>query len=143
MLTNLLRCRALQEDADSIPSYPPAVPISRARFAGIVDDTIDELPDWVVDRIDNLFVVVEDAPTPEQDPEGEGILGIYEGISLAERGVDYFGTTPDRIVIFYRPHLELDLDDAELTAEVRRTVLHEIAHHIGIDDDRLHELGWD
>lgn len=119
------------------------MPISRTRFARIVDDAIDELPEWVVERIDNLFVVVEDAPTAEQDPDGEGILGIYEGISLAERGVDYFGTTPDRIVIFYRPHLELGLSDEELADEVRRTVLHEVAHHLGIDDARLHELGWD
>lgn len=117
--------------------------ISRSRFAAIVDDAIDELPDWVVDRIDNLFVVVEDTPTAEQDPEGEGILGIYEGTSLADRGVDYFGTTPDRIVIFYGPHMELGLRDAELADEVRRTVLHEIAHHLGIDDERLHDLGWD
>jgi predicted Zn-dependent protease with MMP-like domain len=97
----------------------------------------------VHERIDNLVVVVEDHPTPEQDPGGEGILGIYEGISLAERGIDYFGQAPDRIVIFYRPHLELGLDDAELREEIRRTVLHELAHHIGIDDDRLHDLGWD
>lgn len=117
--------------------------MDRRTFAHIVDDILAELPDWVNDQIDNLMVVVEDDPTPQQDPEGNGILGIYEGISLAERGVDYFGTTPDRIVIFYRPHLELGLDDDELRPEIRRTVLHEIAHHIGIDDDRLHELGWD
>ena len=117
--------------------------MDRRTFAHIVDDTLEELPDWVNERIDNLIVVVEDRPTPEQDPHGEGILGIYEGISLHERGVDYFGTTPDRIVIFYLPHLHLGLDDEELAAEVRRTVLHEIAHHIGIDDERLHELGWD
>jgi predicted Zn-dependent protease with MMP-like domain len=116
--------------------------MSRADFTRIVDDTLDELPDWVADRVDNLYVVVEDAPTRDQDPDDEGLLGIYEGVSLAERGVDYFGTTPDRIVIFYRSHLELGLDDEELAAEVRRTVLHEIAHHLGIDDRRLHELGW-
>ena len=117
--------------------------LNRAQFAHIVDDTLAELPDRVNEQIDNLIVVIEDDPTPEQDPGGEGILGIYEGTSLADRGVDYFGTTPDRIVIFYRPHLDLGLTDEELAAEVRRTVLHEIAHHIGIDDGRLHELGWD
>jgi predicted Zn-dependent protease with MMP-like domain len=117
--------------------------MSRTQFAHIVDEAIEELPEWVVEHIDNLFVVVEDAPTHEQDPEDEGLLGIYEGISLAERGVDYFATTPDRIVIFYRPHIELGLSDGELADEVRRTVLHELAHHLGIDDQRLHELGWD
>ena len=62
---------------------------------------------------------------------------------LVNRGVDYFGFTPDRIVIFYQPHLELGLSDSELRSEIRVTVLHEMAHHLGIDDDRLHELGWD
>ena len=117
--------------------------MDRRTFAHVVDDTLTELPEWVNDQVDNLIVVVEDQPTHEQDPGGNGILGIYEGISLAERGMDYFGTTPDRIVIFYRSHLDLGLDDEELATEIRRTVLHEVAHHIGIDDARLHELGWD
>lgn len=116
---------------------------NRAQFAHAVDDALAELPDWVHEEIDNLIVVIEDEPTPEQDPTGNGLLGIYEGVSLAERGMDYFGQTPDRIVVFYRPHLDLALDDEELRAEIRRTVLHEIAHHLGIDDGRLHELGWD
>ena len=117
--------------------------MNRREFSQAVDGTLAELPDWVVERVDNLVVDVEDWPTAEQDPEGHGILGIYEGVSLADRGVDYFGFTPDRIVIFYQPHLELGLSDEELGAEIRVTVLHEMAHHLGIDDDRLHELGWD
>ena len=117
--------------------------MNRAQFAHAVDETLAELPAWVVERVDNLLVDIEDWPTAEQDPGGQGILGIYEGVSLADRGVDYFGFTPDRIVIFYQPHLELGLSDEELRAEIRVTVLHEMAHHLGIDDDRLHELGWD
>ncbi len=117
--------------------------MDRRSFAHIIDETLAELPEWVNEQVDNLIVVVEDDPTPEQDPGGNGILGIYEGISLADRGLDYFGTTPDRIVIFYRSHLDLGLDDREMAIEIRRTVLHEIAHHLGIDDQRLHELGWD
>ena len=117
--------------------------MNRREFSLAVDDVLAELPEWVVERIDNLIVVVEDWPTVEQDPDRHGILGIYEGVSLADRGVDYFGFAPDRIVIFYQPHLELGLDDEELRSEIRVTVLHEIAHHLGIDDDRLHELGWD
>ncbi len=99
---------------------------------------LEELPQWVLDEIDNLIVVVEEWPDKNQGD----ILGIYEGISLAERG-DYFGVLPDRIVIFRGPHLELGLAGEELRAEIRRTVLHEIGHHLGIDDERLTELGWD
>ena len=117
--------------------------ISRAEFAHVVDDSLAELPDWVHDQVDNLIVVVEDVPTADQDPEGNGLLGIYEGVSLADRGFDYFGETPDRIIVFYLPHLALGLGDEELRVEIRRTVLHEVAHHLGIDDKRLHELGWD
>lgn len=99
---------------------------------------LEELPQWVLDEIDNLIVVVEEWPDKNQGD----ILGIYEGISLAERG-DYFGVLPDRIVIFRGPHLELGLAGEELRAEIRKTVLHEIGHHLGIDDERLSELGWD
>ena len=114
----------------------------RAQFERIVDAALDELPQWVVDRVDNLHVVVEDWPSPLQDPDGEGILGIYEGVSLLERGVDYSGFLPDRIVVFMGPHLDMGLSSADLKREIRTTVLHEIAHHLGIDDDRLHELGY-
>lgn len=117
--------------------------MDRRTFDRIVDDALDELPEWVIERVDNLIVVVEERPTREQDPDGEGLLGIYEGVSLAERGVDYYGVAPDRIVIFREPHLAMDLSVDEMRAEVRKTVLHEVAHHLGIDDDRLHELGWD
>ena len=85
--------------------------VNRREFSRAVDETLAELPEWVVERIDNLVVDIEDWPTAEQDPEGKGLLGIYDGVSLADRGVDYFGFTPDRIVIFYQPHLELGLSD--------------------------------
>lgn len=107
-------------------------------FEVVVDRTLEELPSWVIERIDNLVVVVEEEPPPDQ-PD---LLGLYDGISLAERA-DYFGVMPDRIVIFRRPHLELGLGSHDLEKEVRKTVLHEIAHHLGIDDARLTELGWD
>ncbi len=117
--------------------------MDREDFERVVDRALDELPEWVVERVDNLHVVVEDWPTAEQDPDGQGILGIYEGVSLLERGVDYSGFLPDRIVVFMGPHLEMGLSRHDLKDEIRRTVLHEVAHHLGIDDDRLHELGWD
>jgi len=120
-----------------------ATNMSRAHFEAVVDRVLEGLPDWVHEQVDNLIVVVEDWPTPEQDPEGNGLLGIYEGVSLAERSSDYWGALPDQITIFRLPHLRLGVEGEDLEAEIRRTVLHELAHHLGIDDNRLHELGWD
>ena len=110
----------------------------RRDFERIVDDALEELPDWVVERVDNLVVVVEEHPPPDLGD----VLGVYEGIALSERE-DYFGVMPDRIVIFRQPHLAMGLAEAELRAEIRKTVLHELGHHLGIDDERLTELGWD
>ena len=110
----------------------------RSEFEAVVDQTLEGLPEWVVEKIDNLMVVVEEVP-----PESLGdVLGVYEGVALSERD-DYFGTMPDRIVIFRQPHLDMGLDEPELRSEIRKTVLHAVAHHLGIDDARLHELGWD
>ncbi|MCI0542939.1 MAG: metallopeptidase family protein [Actinobacteria bacterium] len=109
----------------------------RHEFEIVVDRALDSLPAWVIDEIDNLVVVVEDEPPPDQ----EDLLGIYEGIALNERE-DYSGVLPDRIVIYRRPHLELGLSSEDLEREIRKTVLHELAHHLGIGDERLEELGW-
>ena len=117
--------------------------VNRREFSRVVDAILAELPEWVTERIDNLVVVVENRPTHDQDPDGQGLLGLYDGVSLADRGVDYFGYTPDQISIFYEPHIELGLSDEDLKDEIRVTVLHEVAHHLGIDDHRLNELGWD
>ena len=110
----------------------------RAEFEALVDETIEGLPQWVVDKIDNLIVVVEETPPPELGD----VLGVYEGVALSERG-DYFGAMPDCIVVFRQPHLAMGLDEKTLRSEIRKTVLHEVAHHLGIDDARLTELGWD
>lgn len=117
--------------------------MKRHAFEALVDRALEQLPEWVLEALDNVIVVVEDHATPEQDPYGEDILGIYEGVSLHDRGFEYTMALPDRIVIFQRPHLSLGLSIPDLEQEVRTTVLHEIAHHLGIDDERLHELGWD
>jgi predicted Zn-dependent protease with MMP-like domain len=116
--------------------------MNREEFETLVDEALEEIPQEFLGRIDNLVVVVEDRPTPDQDPDGDELLGLYEGVSLAERGIDYYGVMPDQITVFREPHLSLGLSRSELVTEVRRTVLHEIAHHLGIDDERLHELGW-
>lgn len=115
--------------------------MSMAEFEAVVDRVLDDLPAWVVDTIDNLIIVVEDHPAGND--EDDEPLGLYEGVSLLERSADYWGALPDRITVFRRPHLALGLPPGELAAEIRRTVLHEIAHHLGIDDRRLVELGWD
>jgi predicted Zn-dependent protease with MMP-like domain len=112
--------------------------LNRAEFEAVVDAALEGLPGWVIDQIDNLHIVVEERPSGEANE----LLGLYEGVSLPERSADYWGALPDRIVVYRQPHLALGLDDIELRAEIRRTVLHEIAHHLGIDDDRLDELGW-
>lgn len=117
--------------------------MDRRQFEMVVDDVIEALPEWVTEQIDNLQLIVKDRPTSEQDSHGGGLLGLYEGVSLLERGNDYFAAMPDTIYIFRLPHLALRLPDNELRVEIRRTVLHELAHHLGIDDERLHELGWD
>ncbi len=120
-----------------------AHPVRRSDFERIVDEALESLPSWVVEAVDNLHVVVEEWPDTEQDPDGEGLLGVYEGTSLQERGDSYSGLLPDRIVVFMGPHLELGLSPDALRDEIRKTVLHEVAHHLGIDDERLDALGWD
>ena len=109
----------------------------REDFEKVVDVALEELPDDIAARLDNLVVVVE-----ERDPHGEGLLGFYHGIPLPDRGMSYAGVLPDRISIFMDTHLALGLDHEGTSEEIRRTVLHEIAHHLGIDDHRLRELGW-
>lgn len=112
--------------------------MNRAEFEAAVDRALEGLPEWVLHRLDNLHVVVEEHPPPD---EGD-LLGLYDGVSLLERSGDYWGALPDRIVVYRQPHLALALDGGELEEQIRRTVLHEIAHHLGIDDSRLDELGW-
>ncbi|MBI2169085.1 MAG: metallopeptidase family protein [Actinobacteria bacterium] len=121
---------------------------SRRRFEELVGQALDAIPDELARLIDNCAVVVEEWPTPEQledsdVPDGELLFGIYEGIDLPSRSpLDYAGVLPDRIVIFMGPHLDVCETDEELAEEILTTVVHEVAHHFGIDDRRLHELGW-
>jgi len=111
-------------------------------FEQEVEVVLSRLPDWVKEAMDNVYVVVERRPSKAQDPTGDGLLGLYEGVSLDERGFDYFGVAPDSIFVFYEPHLALGISGQELRDEIRTTVLHELGHHLGMTDERLHELGW-
>ncbi len=111
--------------------------LDRPAFEALVEQALDEIPDELARLVRNVVVLVEDdAPPDEPD-----LLGVYDGVSLTERGTDHTGL-PDRITIFRRPLLAMCADADELVREVRITVVHEIAHHFGIDDQRLHELGY-
>jgi len=111
-------------------------------FEAVVDRVVRELPEWVRAALHNIEILVSEAPTPEMDPDGDGLLGLYIGIPLPERGANDGGTLPDVIHIFRQPHLALGLSPDELEDEIRVTVMHEIAHHFGIDDDHLDDIGW-
>ena len=119
-----------------------AVQMNREAFEQVVHDVLEELPDWAIEQVSNLRVIVEEHPSIEQDPDRVGLLGLYEGIPLHERGAEYLAELPDTVYVFRRSHLMLDLPEHELREEIRRTVLHELAHYFGMGDDHLDEIGW-
>ncbi|PFG35110.1 metallopeptidase family protein [Sanguibacter antarcticus] len=115
------------------------VDMSREDFEDAVGDALDRVPPELAATMDNVVILVED-DAPEDDPE---LLGLYEGVPLTERDGGWAaGALPDRITIFRNPTLAICETTDEVVDEVAVTVIHEIAHHFGIDDDRLHELGW-
>lgn len=111
-------------------------------FESFVHDAMAELPEWVREALHNIEVLVLDEADEFLDPEGEGLLGLYVGLPLPERGADTAGELPDVIYIFRLPHLELGLAPEPLREEIARTLIHEIAHYFGIDDDHLDAIGW-
>ena len=113
--------------------------VPRRRFEDLVADALDEIPEELAALMDNVVVLVEDDP-PEPD-----LLGRYDGVPLTERGDAYGGygfTMPDRIEIYRRPITAMCATEEEVVEQVVITVVHEVAHHFGVDDERLHELGW-
>jgi len=115
----------------------PGMQLSAEEFELLVAEALDEIPAELAALIDNCVILVEDYPPPDL-PQ---VLGLYSGIPLTERGQYYTGL-PDRILIFRHPILAICDTYEEVIEEVRITVVHEIAHHLGIDDDRLRELGY-
>ena len=109
-----------------------------AEFDALVDRALDGIPDEIASLVRNVAVLVEDEP-PADDPD---LLGLYDGIAITERWGDPVMDLPDRIFIFRNPLLDMCASEEELEKEVRTTVVHEVAHHFGIDDDRLHDLGY-
>ncbi|EGJ75846.1 hypothetical protein STTU_3056 [Streptomyces sp. Tu6071] len=112
--------------------------MSGERFEELVAEALDTIPPELTRVMDNVAVFVEDEP-PADDPE---LLGLYEGTPLTERGEWYAGVLADRISVYRGPTLRYCATEDEVVAEVAVTVVHEVAHHFGIDDERLHELGW-
>lgn len=112
--------------------------ITEDEFERLFVDELDALPDDMLDGLDNVIFVVEDRP---EDGSAD-LLGLYDGVALTERGEYGFGEMPDRIILFREPLTALCETVQQLKDEIRITLVHEIAHFYGMDDHKLHELGW-
>ncbi|MGX7823623.1 metallopeptidase family protein [Actinokineospora sp. 24-640] len=113
------------------------VEMTRTRFEELVADALDLLPAEFATAMNNVVVLVED-----RDQEEPSLLGLYHGVALTERTSMYGGDLPDRIFIYREAILDICDSEEDVVEEVAITVIHEIAHHFGVDDARLHELGW-
>ncbi len=112
--------------------------LAEERFDELVDEALALLPGVLLDNLDNVVIVVEDEPE-----DGSDVLGWYEGTALTERDTSYgLGHLPDRVVVFRGPLTRMCEDEDELLDEIRITLLHELGHYHGIDEARLHALGW-
>jgi predicted Zn-dependent protease with MMP-like domain len=107
------------------------------RFEDLVGEALDLIPTELADAMDNVVVLVDDRN--EHDPE---LLGLYEGVALTERTSEYAGVLPDRITLYREAILDVCADEDDVVDEVAVTVVHEVAHHFGIDEETLHRLGW-
>ena len=131
-----------------IPDGPQEIPpfsMSDDEFESAVSDALNRIPAKIARAMDNVAVFIDDdyIPGPGDDPDTV-LLGLYEGVPLTERDSWWdAGSLPDRITIFRQPILDICATREDVVEEVAVTVIHEIAHHFGIDDERLHELGWD
>jgi predicted Zn-dependent protease with MMP-like domain len=121
--------------------------VSRRRFERLVDEALREIPEPFRSRLENVAIVVEDWPRRDQlssldMDENMTLLGLYEGIPLTARGDSYNLVAPDKITLFRRPIMDICRSPAEIRAQVRTTVLHEVAHYYGIDDEELDRMGY-
>jgi predicted Zn-dependent protease with MMP-like domain len=139
-----LRLKCSNCGAQSIVTRGPAAASQEKTFEDLVADAIDSLPEEFAQRMENVEVVVEDEPPGDmlaQLPRGTTLLGLYHGIPLTSRG-QYGNVLPDKISIYKGPITRIARTPERIKHQVRKTVIHEIAHHFGISDERLHELGW-
>lgn len=111
--------------------------MSAERFEELVAEALDLIPPELAGAMDNVVVLVDN-----RNPDEPGLLGLYEGIALTERDSHYGGVLPDRITVYRDALLDICDDEQQLVEEVAVTVVHEVAHHFGIPEHRLHELGW-
>jgi predicted Zn-dependent protease with MMP-like domain len=122
--------------------------MDRRKFRRLVSEALDTLPGDVRVRMTNVAVIVADEPTNEQiadaglDPRRHTLFGLYEGFPLPERRADFGMALPDRITLFYRPLVECYRSPTEIREQIRRTVVHEVAHFVGLDDDEIEDLGY-
>jgi predicted Zn-dependent protease with MMP-like domain len=114
------------------------VDLPDAEFDDLVSDALDRIPEPLTTLMDNVVVLVEDEPPAHE----AGILGLYVGTPLTERDTNYTFRPPDQVFVYRGPLLRMCRDTVELADEIAITVVHEIAHHFGIDDDQLHAWGW-
>jgi predicted Zn-dependent protease with MMP-like domain len=128
--------RPALSDVTRQPDNERVIDIEPGRFEEMVATALDSLPAELGRLMSNVAVTVE------HDPGPPGLLGLYEGIPLTSRTTQYAGVLPDRITIYRQAICAICHTEDEVADEVRRTVIHEVAHHFGIDDDRLRELGW-
>ena len=128
--------RPALSDVTRQPDNERVIDVEPGRFEEMVATALDSLPAELGRLMSNVAVTVE------HDPGPPGLLGLYEGIPLTSRTTQYAGVLPDRITIYRQAICAICRTEDEVAGEVRRTVIHEVAHHFGIDDDRLDELGW-
>ena len=123
------------------------IEISEDEFERLVDSALDEIPEPFASKLDNVQVVVADEPTPDEIGRaglgpGSTLFGLYQGIPQTQRNANYTWVLPDKITIYRGPLVRASRDADEIRRQVTTTVIHEIAHHFGISDERLDELGW-
>jgi predicted Zn-dependent protease with MMP-like domain len=116
--------------------------MKESEFENVVQQAMDNLPDWVHEALEHIEIRVTDAPGDECEPGEDDLLGLYVGVPLTERSLDDVLEMPDVIYIYRLPHLEMELPLDELREEIATTLIHEIAHYFGIDDDHLDDIGW-
>lgn len=135
---NSIRCHPRVAQIGATRHTWPVVEIAEERFFALVEQAFSGIPEELTKLLDNVALFVED-DAPASDP---GLLGLYVGTPLTDRDSGYAGAMPDRIMVYRRPILSMCETEDEVVREVAITVAHEIAHHFGIDDERLHELGY-
>ena len=130
-------CRFGDRGPDPGPHNGGVLAMSKRRFAELVDDALDSIPDELIRLLDNVVVQIEGS-----DPDDPDLLGVYRGVALTERDSHYAFELPDSITIYRDAILGMCDDEQQVAREVAVTVVHELGHHFGIDDERLHDLGW-